>query len=217
MKNLFSIVFLLLVSASLFAGQGIIVSQKYNSPENKGTVTLTWYVSETQCKVKMDMQSSEVNATSWFIPDLANSKLLSYGEGPLPAKVPKTYYSIPVQNIKGTNNASRVSVNRTRETKTISHMTCEKIVVKTNRSTTEMWVTTDFKTDFYKYYGFFQSSYELMGLNEESIQGFPLESVTKDNTGKVISSLELSSVTQSNLSPADFTVPADYTLSDVKR
>ena len=216
MKNLFSLIFSLMVSAALFAGKGIVVSQKYNNPDIRGNVTMTWYVSETQCKLKMDFQSADVNTSTWFIPDLTSGRLISFGEGPVPAGLPKTYYSIPVQNVKSTNSVSRVSINRTGETKTISGMVCEKIVVKTNRNITEMWITTDFKTDLYKYSAFFQNSYELMGLSEESIQGFPLESVTKDNAGKVISSLELASAMQSDLSSKDFTIPADYKANDVK-
>ena len=73
-----------------------------------------------------------------------------------------------------------------------------------------MWITTDFKPDFYKFYPYFQNSYELMGLNEEGIQGFPLQSVTKDISGNVLSSYSLVSVAQKDLSGADFAVPADY-------
>ncbi|MDB5281355.1 MAG: hypothetical protein JWO06_430 [Bacteroidota bacterium] len=217
MKKIFSIVFLLAFTASLFAANGIVVTQKYAGVAEKGSVTVTWYVTATQCKMKMDFQSADVTSTTWFIPDLSTGNLLTYGEGPVPAKVSKTYYSIPAKSIQSNLNVSRVSVNRTGETKTLMGMLCEKVIVKTNKTITEMWVTKDFKADYYKYYAFFQSSYELMGLSEESLQGFPLESVTKDLTGNVITSLNLTSAKSSDLTSADFNVPADYKAADLKK
>ncbi len=49
-----------------------------------------------------------------------------------------------------------------------------------------------------------------MGLSEESIPGFPMETSTKDNTGEVISFTQFVSASNSNFSDADFKVPAEY-------
>ncbi len=211
MKRVVSIVTLIMFVASAFAGKGLIVIQKYVDANAKGsTVTVTWYVTATQCKMKMEFSDAKVNTVNWFIPDVANGKLLTYTEGAVPVGTQKAFYSIPVQSIKSDMNASRLSVNKTVETKTVSGMVCEKIIVKTNRSITEMWVSKDFKADYYKFSSFFQNSFELMGLNEEKLQGFPLSSITKDNSGKVISSYDLISATSSELTESDFTVPAEY-------
>ena len=196
---------------SLFANKGLVITQKYFDSNAKGSsVNISWYVTASQCKLKMEFSDTKVNTVNWFIPDVANSKLLTYTEGAVPGGTQKAFYSIPVQSIKSDMNASRVSVGKTGETKTVSGMLCEKIIVKTNKSITEMWVTKDFKTDYYKFASFFQNSFELMGLNEEKIQGFPLSSVTKDNSGKVISSYDLISATSCELTESDFTVPAEY-------
>jgi hypothetical protein len=212
MKKIFSILGLMMFAVSLFAAKGLVITQKYFSEDLNGTVKVTWYVSETQCKMKMEFSDGKVNTVSWFIPDLTSNKLITYMEGNVPPSIQKTYFSIPVQTIEAdkTMNASRVSVNRTGETKTVSGIVCEKIIVKTNKYATEMWVTKDFKADFYKFYPFFQSSFELLGLSEERMQGVPLFSTMKDNSGKVLISYELVSVTQTELTPADFTVPAEY-------
>lgn len=197
----------------LFAGKGITVTQKYSGPDSKNaSVNVTWVVSETQCKMKMNFQDADVNTNTTFIPNLNTGKLITYTESDLPANMPKVYFELPVQNIKPVSemNASRVSVTRTGETKNISGFKCEKLVVKTNRNTTEMWVTTDFNTNYYKFYPFFQNSFALMGLSEESIQGFPLESVTKDNGGNVVSSYELVSASLTEINGSEFNAPADY-------
>ena len=55
-----------------------------------------------------------------------------------------------------------------------------------------------------------------MGLSQEGLQGVPLESVTKDNGGQVVSSYSLISAKNAELNTGDFTVPADYKSVDTK-
>lgn len=211
MKKIISIAILVFTITSLFASKGLVVTQKLSDASLKGaTVNVTWYVTETQCKLKMQFSDGNVKTTTWFIPNIETKQLLTYTEGAVPAGAEKVFYSVPAESIKGGLNVSRVSVNKTGETKTISGIACEKIIIKTNRTTTEMWVTKDFKADFYKFYPFFLNSYELLGLNEEAIQGFPISSVTKDNAGAVISSYDLVSATSAELSASDLTVPSEY-------
>jgi hypothetical protein len=211
MKKILIIALSITYSLGLFAGNGYVITQKYNDATNKNaTVSVTWYVSETKCKLKMDFADDKVKTTSYFIPDLASGKMFTYSDGVVPGASQKRYYTIPVQSVTSNINVSRVSINQTDETKTIAGMTCQKIIIKTNKTTTEMWVTKDFKADFYKYAAFFQNSYELIGLSQESIQGFPLESVTKDNAGTIINSYELVSASSNEFNDADFSVPADY-------
>ncbi len=216
MKKIFAIVCsFVLISTGAFASKGLVITQKYTDASGKGaTVTVTWYVSQAQCKLKMAYADDKVNSNNYFIPDAAGGKLLMYSDGVVPGAGQKRYFSVQVQDIKSGIDVSRVTVNKTGETKTIAGIVCEKVVIKTNRSTTEMWITRDFKADFYKFYPFFQSSYELMGLSQESIQGVPLESVTTDNSGAVINSYQLVSATSADLNPTDFTVPSEYMGAD---
>jgi hypothetical protein len=208
MKKTYSIIFLSLVTAIAFAGKGLVVTQKYNTGKDGQSVTVTWYVTETQCKLKMLYSDKDINTVNYFIPDVSSSKLLSYTEGATPAGVPKTYYSIPVSGIKSALEAS--VVERTGETKMINGMNCEKIISKTATTTTEMWVTKDFKADYYRFASFFKNSNELKALNESSIKGFPLVSVTKDKSGKVLNAYELVSVSATEIADSEFTVPSDY-------
>jgi hypothetical protein len=212
MKKIISIALLIISFTALFADKGIVVTQKFSSTDfPKASITVTWYVTETQCKMKMDFRDDKVNTTTWFIPDVANGALSSYLEG----GASKIYFSLPASGARPSEMTQvfRVNLEKTGETQSVSGMNCEKMLVKTNRNTTEMWVTTDFQPAYYKFAPFFQSSMELLGLSNNNTPGFPLSSVTKDLSGKVISSSELVSVTQTDLNAADFTVPAGYQLA----
>lgn len=213
MKKTTVIAFLTLSLYSVFAGQGYVVKQQYTgSGANGAVVQVTWYITETQCKLKMEFADAKVNTVTWFIPSVQSNSLLTYTEGNVPAGVEKAYYTIPVSTVQADKsmNASRITVSKTGETKNISGILCEKVIIKTNKSTTEMWLTKDFKADFYRYFPYFQNSFELIGLFEEKIQGFPLLSTTKDNSGNVLASYQLITITPTELQDADFTVPADY-------
>jgi hypothetical protein len=215
MKKILSIVFIIAVSTNLFATQGLVVTQKYTDASAKGaTIQVTWYVTADQCKMKMSYADDKLNSNTYFIPDVAASKLLTYSDGQVPGATGNRYFSVPLQSIKPAINVSRVSVTQTGETKPVGGILCQKVIVKTNISVTEMWVTQNFKADFYKFFPFFQNSFELMALNQESLQGVPLESVTKDLGGKVISSYQLVSASESDLTSADLSVPAGYQSAD---
>ncbi len=204
------ILFVLLVTGGfVFAAKGLVVTQKYITGTDGQHITVTWYVTETQCKLKMLFSDKDVNSVTYFIPDAEGSKLLTYSDGPVPAGSVKTYFSIPVKDIK-TDTENKVNVQRSGELKTLSGMNCEKMVVNSGNTVTEMWVTKDFTADYYRFASFFRSSYELKGLSEGKIKGFPLSSVTRDNTGKVLNGYELISVTSADLADTEFTVPAEY-------
>lgn len=194
------------------AEKGIIATQKYSDANTSATITVTWYVTESNCKMKMEFSDGKINSINWFIPDLANRQLLTYTEGAVPTGVAKTYFAIPVQNIKAEKGAGegRLRVEKTGESKSLSGMNCEKILVTTKENITEMWVTKDFTAGFFKFASFFQSSFELAGLSEERIPGFPLQSTTTDNGGKQINAYNLVSVTTTELSPANFAIPSEY-------
>lgn len=208
MKKTYSILLLSLITAIAFAGKGIVVTQKYNTGKEGQNVTVTWYVTETQCKLKMLYSDKDINTVNYFIPDMTNGKLLSYTEGATPAGVPKTYYSIPVSGIKSAVEAP--VVERTGETKTINGINCEKVIAKTATTVTEMWVTKDFKAEYYRFAAFFKNSNELKALSANSIKGFPIVSTTKDNSGKVVNAYELVSVSTTEIADSEFTVPSDY-------
>jgi hypothetical protein len=211
-KMILTILLAVLISALSFAEKGMVVTQKIAGLSGNMQVSTTWYVTQHDCKMKMDFSDGTVKSANWFIPDSKNGKLLMYTEGAVPAGAQKSFYSIPVHDIDPSKsmNPSRVKVERTGQTKTIGAVPCEKIIARTNKTITEMWVSQSFQPAFYSFYAFFQDSYELMALSEERIPGFPLSSTTTDMSGKIISSSEFVSAAFSELADSDFKVPAEY-------
>ena len=205
MKKQLTFLFLLIAGAS-FAGKGLVVTQTYTGAKDGQQVSVTWYVTQAQCKLKMQFSDKDVNTISYFIPNTQSNQLVTYSEAA--AATQKVYYSIPVGNIKAA--VEMPSIERTSQTKELGGLLCEKIIAKTANTTTEMWVTKDFKGDYYQFASFFKSSYELKALSAGAVKGFPLASVTKDNTGKVVASYELVSVSSTEIADTEFTAPADY-------
>lgn len=215
MNKFVSLFTLLLFSTSLIAEKGMVLTQKYTDANVKANVTVTWYVTESSCKMKMEFNDTKVNTVSWFIPDFGSNQLLTYAEGEVPKGASKNYFAIPVAGIKAAKSttSTTIKIERTGETKTIGGINCEKIIANTGTATTEMWVTKDFKAAFYKSSSFFANSHELNALSSGNIVGIPLESTTKDLSGKVINAYSFISAAAISLSASDFTVPADYTLA----
>lgn len=216
MKRIASFIIALVIAAQVFAGDGIVVQQKYKSSASPNAdITVTWYISDNACKMKMELKDKSVTTTSYFIPDAGSGALLTYAEGSAPAGQKQTYYSVPLSSIPVTvtAGAGRVKVVKTGETKTISGFVCEKIMVFASDSETEMWVTKDFQPNFYQFYKFFRNDYALLGLNEESIKGVPLQITTKDLSGNVMISATPVSAAKTDLPESTFKVPAGYELA----
>lgn len=202
-----------------FGGNGLVITQKYFDNNVKQNVTTTWYVSNTECKMKMTFTDEKVSTTNWFVPDYAHHNLLAYTEGNVPAGTKKAYYTIPLQSIQPDKDKdyTRIQTEKTSEQKTIGGKKCEKLIARTNKSITEMWVTTDFTPDYFLSFPFFRNSAELNALYDSNTKGFPMESVTKDLSGRVIYSYTFVSATETNFTPADFQVPAEYEKAEQKK
>ncbi|HRG89663.1 MAG TPA: DUF4412 domain-containing protein [Chitinophagales bacterium] len=207
MKKILVSLALLTGAATLFAGNGIVVTQKYNSGNQGRNITVTWYVTPTQCKLKMQYSDKDVNTNTYFIP--SGGQLLTYNDGPVPSGATKAYFAVPVGNIKA-KQVSNYTVERTGEVKTIAGAKCEKVIARSGFNVTEIWVSQDFKGEAYRFAPYFQSNAELKALSDAGIPGFPVASVTKDAGGNVVSSYEAVSVSNTDISDAEFTVPAEY-------
>ncbi|HLP49345.1 MAG TPA: DUF4412 domain-containing protein [Chitinophagales bacterium] len=208
MKNLLIILFVFAATA-LQAGNGLTVTQKYVAGASGQNIMVTWYVTASQCKMKMLFSDKDLNTNTFFIPDVAGGQLLTYSDGPVPVGVQKTYFAIPVQNIKA-KTAGGYTIQHTGETKLVSGINCEKIIATGASTVTEMWVTKDFTAPFYRFASFFKTDLALQVLSEAKLEGFPVSSVTRDLNGNVTSSSELVSASTTDLADAEFKIPAEY-------
>jgi hypothetical protein len=207
MKRVIVASLFLMCAVMSYAAKGYAITQKFKGASN-ADVTVTWYVTDDKCKMKMVLGTEGKQSTPCFIPVLANGQFLTYNEGVGPAGQ-KVYYKIPVSKVSS-ESVTRLNVRKGEQTREIGGLTCEEYTVQTNTNETEMWVSKKFSPVFYKYYAFFKDYVALAGLNQERVKGFPMESVTKDATGKVVSAYSFVSVQEVELSDADFTVPAEY-------
>lgn len=209
MKKCLVFLYLLIATSALFAGKGLIVTQNYTTANSGQHITVTWYITDTHCKMKMLYSDKDVNTTTFFIPDVSTGKLLSYNDAAVPAGVPRAYFALPVQNIKSAA-AVVLTVEKTGEVKNIGGVKCEKVIAKTASTITEMWLATEGAINCSKFAAYFKSSNEFTALAQANIAGFPVESVTKDGSGNIISSYSAVSVSSTEIGDGEFKVPADY-------
>lgn len=212
MKKIIFPTLLLMLSVSIFAQKGYVFTQKYITASPAADVSSTWFVTQDQCKMKLEYSNGTFKGTTYFVPDMSGSQLLTYNDGAVPQGVQKGFFRIPIAGIKGNDDqkVSRLSVSKTGESKTIGGLACEQYLIKTNKNETEMWVTKKFSPNFFQFHPFFVDHAALAGLFEDRIKGFPVESTTKDLSGKMINQYQLISAVESDLSTADFKVPAEY-------
>lgn len=216
MKKITSIIIVLFIAAYTFAGEGITVVQKYKDATTPNAdITITWYITDNNCKMKMQLNDKNISTSTNFIPDAGSGVVLTYADGAAPAGTTPTYYSIPLNRISATTTATvgNIKVVQTGETKTISGLVCEKVMIFAATSETEVWITKDFKPAFYQFYKYFRNDLALMALNAESLKGVPLMVTTKDLSGNVISSATLVSAVKGDLKDDTFKVPAEYQLA----
>ena len=216
MKNIATIIIALFASVQLWAADGIVLTQKYTSTANpSANITVTWYIAEGKCKMKMEYSDKTMTTSTVFIPDAASGAILTYAEGAAPAGQKQYYYSVPLNSVdaSATAKAGRVRVVKSGETKTISGFVCEKVMVYTSDTETEMWVTKDFQPSFYQFYKYFRNDFALLGLNEDAMKGVPMQITTKDLSGNVLTSATPTAASKQNLSDDTFKVPAGYELA----
>lgn len=86
MKNIAFIIVALFTAMQAWAIDGIVFTQKYTSTANAGAnITVTWYVAEGKCKMKMEYADKNMSTTTYFIPDAASGAILTYTDGAVPA------------------------------------------------------------------------------------------------------------------------------------
>jgi len=92
MKKIFLFLLVTATITNLFAAKGLVFTQKYTTATNTQNVTVTWYITESQCKLKMEFSNADVNTVTYFIPNPKTGKILSYSEGALPAGTQKNIF-----------------------------------------------------------------------------------------------------------------------------
>jgi hypothetical protein len=215
-KNLFTI-FILFISYFAMAGDAIVKMKYIDAKIKNAAVELTWYATEANCKMEMKYDFDGKSTTSVFIPNVRSNSILMYDVKADGRN--KILFTLPVATLKGDTrflyNKAKTKVSK--EEKTISGISCKKIIFTTERYVCEFWVATSLP-DVSRWASFFQSYPELAAIADAELKGFPLASTIKDLSGNLIASFETTSIDQSTLSKETFEVPQGYTKAeDLKR
>jgi hypothetical protein len=200
----------LLSSLSAFAFEGIIKVNYHTYQGSEKLQDCQWMFKDKSCKFSITLQGEKEAVKTDIIPRMSDKHLLIYNT--TPAADGKHYYaSVDVKNVQPdpTFTFSSISVESLKDTMTLHGLLCKKYVIRTNRSTTEMWLSLS-DIPFYQYAAFFPSNFELAGLAKAGISGFPMKSITHDLGGNVLADFEVTEIIREALPDAAFSVPSGY-------
>ncbi len=204
---------MLLFSFFAHAGDAVVKMKYIDANIKNAAVELTWFVNDVSCKMEMKYDFDGKSTSTVFIPDVPANNILMYdikADGKN-----KILFTLPVSTLKGDTrflfHKSKTEV--TKEEKNIAGIPCQKVIFTTERFVCEFWVATSLP-DVSRWANFFQSYPELAAIADAELKGFPLASVIKDLSGKLIASFETISVNQSAISKEEFEVPQGYTKAE---
>lgn len=203
------------MNGSLMAQQfeGEINADYYQGKTDTRT-DITWYLAPGKVALKMVMTSEKGEYTTKFIARKGSQKLHVLSKMPNGKKL---HHEIATSEISSPDNFPQLSSFNAQvqeETKNKAGYSCTKVVGESPESKTIAWMAKDIDFPFYEYADYFKSDYNLALLADIQTNGFPLQSVTTNNRGLVIESIEVKDVNKRDLEPTLFEVPADYKTVD---
>jgi hypothetical protein len=212
MKQLF---FILLIFSSImsFAFDGEIkLSYTYFNGGDFKVEEVSWLFKKDQAKMTMNMRDAngKLLVTS-FIPE-KNSKALTIYSNTPSSDGKNQYFQVDISKIEDLKKAE-YRTEKTTETKTILGYACEKYMVYSQSTITEMWVAKSIDIPYGSYASYFKTNAEIQGMALTGINGFPLESTTKSLAGNIIFQYMAQSVSGKSVDANQFNVPAGYTLT----
>ena len=176
--------------------EGII--EMHQTTSNGMEYDLTWYIKGNQLAYELSTSSGGMDVQIRFVPQKAkNSMLMIAGD---------TKREIPASEIIQPDEISldgaKVAEKNLSATKDFKEM--KQLEIITDAITANVEVTTDIKINFAEYAAFFKKDYGLCALVKSGKEGFPLSSVTKDKSGKILTKTTLEKVTRTMVSDAYF-------------
>ncbi len=207
MKKSFLSLCLLLIGAGVFAFDGKIkiAYKQFGSSTDK--YSFTWNLSGSKLCLQIEMKTKDVNTLTTFIPDIAKKQLISFEKLNNPEKI---FFQIPLADIK--SESGNIKAELTGDKKMISGFECEKLLVTSERQTTEAWVTRAIEEDWKSFAPFFQSADEIQGLAKLGVKAFPLQVTSRNEIGVIVSSSEIDAIQKETPANEVFEVPASYKL-----
>jgi hypothetical protein len=189
--------------------EGVIKAEYYQGKTDSRS-DITWYLAPGKIALNMVMSSQNGNYTATFIARQGSNELDVLSQTPDGKKL---HHAIPASDISSPEHFPSYGSFEAQlqdETKNQAGYRTTKVVGESDESKTIAWVAKDIDFPFYQYADYFKSDYNIALLADIQMNGFPLQSVTTNNRGLIIESIEVEDVTERNLDPSVFKVPADY-------
>lgn len=206
MKKILSFVTICSIAISALAFEGEVSIHYMGNTEQKENFNLTWYFSAGKYRLDVLYAGSESNGkASVFLPNGGN-KVIIYNTNPS-AALDYKYFNATVDKVP---TVEEYKVIPTEETKTIAGFVCKKYVFKSfTGKTVESWITQDIDIDWTTIAAPLRMLPEARIMAKYEITGFPLETITRDESG-VVAQSTLISIKQRPQAQELFVIPEGY-------
>lgn len=164
---------------------------------------LKWFIKKDQIAYEISSQSARSAQTQLrFVPQPKKNRMLMIAhsdQGDNKSEIAATDISAPPGF-----NFENVTIEEGAETSSDDFKKIQHLVVKNEKLSTTVEVTPDININFKEYAAYFKADYGIYALVKSGKKGFPLNSVTKDATGNIISKTTLKSVKKIKVSDKYF-------------
>jgi len=198
MFKLIKIFCLLFGFVQLLAAQGfegIVETRQVDA--NGISHDISWYIKKD--KIAFELKSNAAMKMRFVPQPKQNSMLMTVSTADGESKT-----EVLAKDISSEINVSGAELKDLGMRKTAEHGDVSVIVMTTSTSTTETELTKMFDVNLSNYVSFFKNDYAILSLVKSGQSGFPLNSVTKDKSGNIISKTTLISIRRLALSESYF-------------
>jgi hypothetical protein len=128
----------------------------------------------------------------------------------------------PFNASEATGKISEPKITQTKESKTIEGRKCSKIIVESESTVSDMWITSDAGLGYQDLYRIFNSTKGTPGASNvlpasSKINGFPVEILSKDKkSGAVSASVRISGISKTKVDPSIFNMDG-YQIVDMTK
>ncbi len=201
MSKIITILLIFLCSVTLVVAQNFegIISAKQLAA-NGVTNDINWYIKKDKIALELRNSSDPAGMKMRFVPQpKQNSMLLVVitNDG-------ETKSEIYAGDISSEIDMSKSEVKENGVKNSAEYGELSILIINTANTVTETEVSRMIDVNFSKYAAFFKNDYALLGLIKNGQNGFPLNSITKDKSGKVITKTTVLSIRKIPVSESYF-------------
>jgi hypothetical protein len=193
---LISLCFVQLLSAQTF--EGIVETRQVGA--NGVSNDISWYIKKDRIAFELRSNANPAGMKMRFVPQSKQNSLLlvvTTSEG-------ENKSEINANDINSEIDMSRGEVKENGVKNSAEYGELTLLIINTPTTVTETEVSKLIDVNFSKYASFFKNDYAVQGLIRSGQSGFPLNSVTKDKSGKVITKTTVISIRKIPVSESYF-------------